>query len=69
MTHPIRERRLAAGLSQVKLGQKARVPHTCISDFELGKREAWPKARRSMARVLGCHELDLVVRDNGNGHS
>ena len=68
MTHPIRERRLAAGLSQVKLGQKSKVPHTCISDFELFKRTPWQKARRSMARVLGCHELDLVVLD-GNGHS
>lgn len=71
MANPIRERRMAAGLSQVKLGLQARVPHTAISDFELYKRQPWPAARRRLARALGCHELDLDCRANGNtnGHS
>lgn len=55
----IREKRTALGLSQVQLGFLSRVANSVISDFELGKRAPWPKARRALARVLKVPETEL----------
>ena len=55
----IREKRVAVGLSQVQLGFLSRVPNSVISDFELGKRSPWPKAREALARVLKIPEAEL----------
>jgi predicted transcriptional regulator len=48
----IREFREKAGLSQVQLAMLSGVPNSMISDFELGKRHVWPKARRALSEVL-----------------
>lgn len=55
----IREFREKAGLSQVRLGILSEIPSSMISDFELGKRAPWPKARRALAKVLRIPETEL----------
>jgi transcriptional regulator with XRE-family HTH domain len=55
----IREKREALGISQVRLGTLTGLSNGAISDFELGKREPWPRARKAMARALGVPESEL----------
>ena len=55
----IREKRMALGLSQVQLGFLSGVANSVISDFELGKRAPWPKARKALARALKIPEAEL----------
>lgn len=55
----IREKRMARGLSQVQLGSLSGIAHSAISDFELGKRMPWPKARKALARALKVTEGEL----------
>ena len=55
----IREFREKAGMSQVKLGVLAQIANTMISDFELGKRAPWPKARKALAKALKVPESQL----------
>jgi len=59
----IKEKREALGISQVRLGNLAGLASGCISDFELGKREPWPKARRCLARALKCTEAELFPEE------
>jgi len=49
----IRERRRELGLSQTQLARLVGVAESTMSDFELGKRKAWPKAKMALASVLG----------------
>ena len=61
------------GISQVRLGNLAGLTSGCISDFELGKREPWPRARKALARALSITEAELfptlegglTMQDNG----
>jgi transcriptional regulator with XRE-family HTH domain len=62
----IREKRVALGLSQIKLGLLSGVHNGAISDFELGKREPWPKARKALAKALKVTEAELFGNDNGH---
>lgn len=55
----IREFREKAGLSQVQLAMLSRIPNSMISDFELGKRHVWPKARKALAKALKVPEAEL----------
>jgi len=55
----IREFREEAQLSQVRLGILSQIPSSMISDFELGKRAPWPKARKALAKVLKVSETEL----------
>jgi len=55
----VRQRRLELNLSQVRLGLRAGLANTTVSDFELGKRQPWPKARRALAEALGVSEAEL----------
>jgi transcriptional regulator with XRE-family HTH domain len=55
----IREFREKAQLSQVLLGILSQIPSSMISDFELGKRTPWPKARKSLAKVLRVSQAEL----------
>lgn len=55
----VREFREKAQLSQVRLGILSQIPSSMISDFELGKRAPWPKARKALARVLKVSETEL----------
>lgn len=57
----IREKRQALGISQVRLATLTGIANGCISDFELGKREPWPRARKSLARALGVPESVLFL--------
>ena len=59
----IREYREKAGLSQVQLGMLSRIPNSMISDFELGKRYVWPRAREALAKALGKTEDQVFPND------
>jgi len=59
MGNLIRQKREALGLSQVRLGTLTGIANGSISDFELGKREPWPKARKALACALGIAEAEL----------
>ena len=62
----IREKRMALGLSQVQLGFLSRVANGVISEFELGKRAPWPKARKALARALKVPEAELFPGEKGD---
>jgi transcriptional regulator with XRE-family HTH domain len=55
----IREKRIEAGLSQIQLATLTGLGNTVISDFELGKRFPWPKARKRLAQALKVPESEL----------
>lgn len=59
MKNLIREKRIARNISQVKLSVLTGLPNSAISDLELGKREPWPRARKSLAKALGVSEAEL----------
>lgn len=53
------------GISQVRLGNLAGLACSCISDFELGKRIPWPRARKALARALQTTEAELFPEKEG----
>jgi transcriptional regulator with XRE-family HTH domain len=55
----VREHRTKAGLSQSQLSIKAGVNHAVLSQVELGQTQAYPKARRQLAKALGVAESQL----------
>jgi len=57
----IREKRESLGISQVRLGTLTGLPNSIISEFELGKRQPWPRARKALARALGVSEAELFL--------
>ena len=59
MKNILREKRGEMGLSQVKLGALTGLPNSIISEFELGKRLPWPRARKAIAKALGVAEKEL----------
>ncbi len=59
----IRERRQQLGLSQTKLACMAGVAESTLSDLELGKRQAWPKIRKTLSRILGLTEAELFPEE------
>lgn len=65
MKNLIRQKRVALGISQVRLATLTGLPNGAISDFELGKREAWPRARKALSRALGVTEADLFPSAKG----
>jgi len=62
----IRERREELGLSQIKLGLLSGVHNGAISDFELGKRLPWPRARKALAQALKVTEAELFGSDDSH---
>lgn len=64
----VRQERTAAGLSQVQLSFLSGVASNVISDVELGKREAWPKARKALARALKVAESELFPTKERDGN-
>jgi transcriptional regulator with XRE-family HTH domain len=64
----IRKKRMALGLSQVQLGFLSGVSNSVISDFELGKRAPWPKARKALAWALKTTIAELFPPE-GRGES
>jgi len=65
MQNRIREKREALRMSQVKLATLTGIANGCISDFELGKREPWPSARKRLAVALGTTEAELFPTEQG----
>ena len=65
MKNFIREKREAMGISQVRLATLTGLPNNCISDFELGKRLPWPRARKALAKALGVKEAALFPDEEG----
>ena len=59
MRTALREKRLAAGLSQTRLAYMAEVPPCVISDTERGLRLPWPAARKALAGALQIPEAEL----------
>ena len=59
MANNLREFRQKKGLSQTKLGCETGLAGSVMSDFELGKRIPWPKARQALARALDTTETEL----------
>ncbi len=60
MENKIRERREWLRISQVKLAALTGfLACSTISDFETGKRQPWPKARRALAQVFNIAESEL----------
>jgi transcriptional regulator with XRE-family HTH domain len=49
--------------NQVRLSTLTGIANGCISDFELDKREPWPRARKALARALKCTEKELFPED------
>lgn len=63
MGNKIRERRESLAMSQVRLAMLAGLSNSTISDFELGKRLPWPRARKALARALGVTEKELFPKE------
>ena len=55
----VRETREKAGMSQVELARRARMASTNLSSIECGRLAPWPKAKRSLARVLRYSQAEL----------
>lgn len=64
MKNIIRSKRESLGMSQVRLAMLTGLSNSTISDFELGKRLPWPRARKSLAKALGTTESDLFPGQN-----
>jgi transcriptional regulator with XRE-family HTH domain len=62
----IRERRQQLGLSQTKLACMVGVAGSTLSDLELGKRQAWPKIRKTLSRILRSAEVELFPVEEGS---
>ena len=56
-----------AGLSQTELARRACLANSNLSAIEHGHREAWPIARRRLARALKCTEEELFPSGQKNG--
>lgn len=58
-TNRIREKREELGVSQTQLACRIGMAGSTLSNLELGKWLAWPKARRDLSNALGVGEEDL----------
>ena len=63
MVNRVREVREKLGLTQVELSRRARIASPNLSAIEHGQREAWPKARRRLARALKVTEKELFPEE------
>ena len=64
----IREKREGLGISQVRLATLTGIANGAISDFELGKRQPWPRARKALAKALGLAESKLFPTKEGGSN-
>ncbi len=65
MVNRVREVREKLGLTQVELSRRARIASPNLSAIEHGQRQAWPKARRRLAKALKCRESELFPEEGG----
>jgi transcriptional regulator with XRE-family HTH domain len=68
-SNKLREFREKAGLSQVELARRANIASTNLSSIERGHLDAWPKARKDIANVLGVSESDIFTQETSNGNN
>lgn len=66
MSNMLRRKREDARLSQTRLAILAGLSNSLVSEFELGKRRPWPRAKTALARVLGCSEQELFGSEGSN---
>ena len=59
MDNRIKEFRQKLGISQVELARRAHTAGPNLSAVERGERKAWPKLKRSLARVLKTCQNEL----------
>ena len=58
----VRQRRQELGLSQTRLACMMGIAESTLSAVvELGKRQPWPKIRKSLSRALGKTEAELFA--------
>lgn len=62
MDNTIKEHRIKVGLSQTMLSVMAGVPNSNMNAVERGTREAWPKLRKRLSRVLKVSEDELFPK-------
>jgi transcriptional regulator with XRE-family HTH domain len=55
----LRLERRKLGISLTKLAISAGLSPATLSEFELGKRQPWPKARADLSKVMGISEDQL----------
>ncbi|MGW0574805.1 helix-turn-helix domain-containing protein [Streptomyces sp. NPDC002920] len=60
----LRRRRIAAGLSQTDLAEKAGVSKSQLSDVENGRAGFSPKNLKAIADVLDCEVPDLLLPES-----
>ena len=60
----IRDKRLAAGMTQYELADKLLGDQTAVSNWEVGKNPPLPKYRKQMCRLFGCTEEELMEEPN-----
>jgi transcriptional regulator with XRE-family HTH domain len=56
----IREKRIAASLTQEQLAMKVRISRAQIANIEAGRTDPQLKSLRSYADALGCQMKDLI---------
>lgn len=62
-SNKIRERRQEIGLSQTRLACLIGMAGSTLSNLELGKWKAWPKARHDLAKALGISIEELFPNE------
>jgi len=63
----IREHRERLGLTQSEVARRAGVANQNLSAVERGNMAAWPKLRRSLARILKTTQAELFPETEGKG--
>lgn len=59
----IKEKRLAAGLTQAQLAKKMNVDQTAVSYWESGKTKPCKKYHKKLAKTLGCTVDELLKEE------
>ena len=59
----VREVRGGIGMSQIELARRTHIHPSNLSAVERGRLSPWPKAKRSLARVLKCSQAGLFPPD------
>lgn len=61
----LRERRLAAGMTQEMLAKKLDVDQAAVSHWECGKSRPVSKTMKKLARVFKCSVEELMEGEDG----
>ena len=69
MRNRVRESRVALGLNQRQLAEKAHTAQSLISNLELGRMKPWPKVMKRLSRVLKVSRKELFPEELANKKS